>query len=695
MKRDRYKLNKEFEKIASTAKRSMAVVTASLTTATVASVNFADSINTNAKNASLSVVEFQRLNGVFHKFGLETEDLVSLSRNLAVRLVELKEGSASTKEMFDRLNLSGQDFGTNMEENLLVVIDALHKTENAVTRTATASDLLGGEGERIASITEAGAPKIRAMADEIESFGLVSKEAANNGTTLKQTVADISTTIKNNFTEGLLGGIDTSQDFTTQIKQLGEAAKSVGSVVAETAKFFAEWHKEIGLLLGLIAAGKLLLWMKSLAALAGGAAGAIGGASVAGSLVLGLMALKAAIVAIVGVGAFATLLQLMKDIARTGKEMNVQLEKAKERIDALPMSDLQRNIRFALTNINRLKREIQQAEETGANRSFIESLNAELEQAVKNTDLLLNKMSAMDAQRIQKATMPDWRPPFPIDIDLPPAMNYRGARVMEKDHIGRRMNITGRMPDQTRIEEVGRIIADAVEKRIQAGSTIMSQSQVSAGRHGRAKPRLAGGRSGIALQINEDLKEMERRREEMRKLTKEISDSFRGSMREAFRSGDFSKVGSTLVDGIKNALSDRLADKVSDMFENFLDSIFDKAFSGGGPGGGLFGGGGILGAIGGFFGGIFHSGLSGGTRGIVPGKPGDEKLVLARAGEEISLPHQRRGGNIRTNYNMETDVRTNIVNQNNYFQTPMNAAQSQYTQMMMPFLEDSAAGAIA
>ena len=136
-----------------------------------------------------------------------------------------------------------------------------------------------------------------------------------------------------------------------------------------------------------------------------------------------------------------------------------------------------------------------------------------------------------------------------------------------------------------------------------------------------------------------------------------LRDTLRSSLADAIESGDWSKVGERLVGTLKRLFAERTADRIAGEIEGVLANVFQKLAGPGGPLarfaqtalGGLFGGssggggggfsgiGGLLGGAfgplgsiaGGLLGGLFHEG------GVVPGAAGQERLIVAQAGEVV------------------------------------------------------------
>ena len=103
------------------------------------------------------------------------------------------------------------------------------------------------------------------------------------------------------------------------------------------------------------------------------------------------------------------------------------------------------------------------------------------------------------------------------------------------------------------------------------------------------------------------------------------------TLSRTFRDGNFDQLGNALLTNIRNQFTDRIASNLSDFIGNFFSGLFKGGGLFGGGGGGLFGGG--AGIFGGLFGGIFHEG------GVVPGSRGQQKLILAEAGELVVPPN--------------------------------------------------------
>jgi len=147
---------------------------------------------------------------------------------------------------------------------------------------------------------------------------------------------------------------------------------------------------------------------------------------------------------------------------------------------------------------------------------------------------------------------------------------------------------------------------------------------------------------------------------EIDKIFERVSNRFTSIIKRDFNNalddGDFSDFGNNVVFALQKTLNKAFTDDlfkllspiINSFFQNIIGTIFqrDNPYSilengkfrsvfndnkVGQPGDGLFSG--FFRSI---FGGIFHDG------GIVPGAPGQERLILARAGEAVFTPEQQR-----------------------------------------------------
>ena len=123
-------------------------------------------------------------------------------------------------------------------------------------------------------------------------------------------------------------------------------------------------------------------------------------------------------------------------------------------------------------------------------------------------------------------------------------------------------------------------------------------------------PTFEPARDENETQINPDRDLIER------DLTR-FKDDLESTLAQTFRDGNFDDLGNALLNNVRNQFTDRIAQNLSSVIGGFFSNLFQ--------GGGVFSGG----LFGGLFGGIFHQG------GVVPGNPGEQKLILAQAGELV------------------------------------------------------------
>ena len=165
-----------------------------------------------------------------------------------------------------------------------------------------------------------------------------------------------------------------------------------------------------------------------------------------------------------------------------------------------------------------------------------------------------------------------------------------------------------------------------------------------------------------------------------------LGDTLRSSLADAIESGDWSAVGTRLVGTLRRMFAERTADRVASAIENLLGNVIERIAGPGGPLEGIFGalfggffgggggdgggGGGSIGSLlggsfggpigsifGGLIGGLFHEG------GVVPGAAGQNRLIVAQAGEVVLNRAQQQalitgmgGGGVNISLSVTGDV---------------------------------------
>lgn len=603
----------DFRKMGSAIRRHSALAAGAVAAMGAAALKAGDDIAKSARNANLSARDYQRMAHSFRIAGSSASAMTKASQGLSRQIVQLQRGSKDVAEYFEQLGIAWKDFeGLSQGDRLRLVIDRLRQLTDESQRTGLAQQLLGRAGKELGSVLASTASEMRALEDSFESAGGVIRETAlanieafNDRVTFARDVAMAG------FIEGLGDALGPTREWGGELRELRDLASDFGGGIVKTTKWIRDHKKEIGAAVAIyatwrVATSRMASNIFKLAAALGGA-GAVGGATLAGALA----AVKAAILPLVAAGAGLWLLaKAIQAAGRASKKASGDVAGLAKSFRDLDMEQLRTRIAKVQEKIDRLNEVMQRSpqlarESADLMKSYkteLEALTRALMKQTLGVVSLGDEYDRMAKARARALAGGNLRPPAP---GAPPGPGAPPA------------------PEE--------------EFQLPPGSATRRHSQVSAVRMRGARRRMIGNLPGtVGATINARLdalkasrEEQERVRAEQRRIAQEYTQNLNKAFLDGVNTGDFS------------SLEDLLKQK---LFQALSKGILGGS-GGGGSGGGLFGGlfgggggfgGGLFGALGSIFGGIFHGG------GIIPGREGEPRLILAEAGENVLTPEQQK-----------------------------------------------------
>lgn len=636
--RARYQWRRYSRSVISDARRVQRAVVGAATAGTAAllamgakAFEAGDKIAKAARNANLSAAAYQRLSHVWELSGSSAETLTKASQGLSRNILQLERGLSTAVESFGMLGLRLEDIqGKAAADQLTLVIDRLRGVEDQSRRTGIAQQLFGRAGKEIGTILATTNEQLRWHSDRLERLGgviggraLRAVEAFNDEITLLKRVALAQ------YTEGLTEAMGTTQQWDRFIRNVGQAARWLGGVLPRVGRFLFEVRTELAV--GVAA------WVAYKVALAGAAIITairnVGKALMYLVRILRLMtiaqiaaaampfAITAAFVA-VSTG-IALLVQGIREnweavvsfAKHYAQEMKVAWERNVVAIH-LAFTWLGNKVIQAFRNIARA------AEGLPGTESIVAAIDNVAEGSAEKVDKLHRRL--LQLQKLLK-DLEGARPALPA-----------GAIAD---------SITGNVRDiiatiKQRIREIRSALG------LDGGAAFPDLEGMPAG--GGTVPTTEGidpaGENRLrGFNINEALKTFQTK-------VGQFSRRLAEALGNALRTGDWSAVGANLLLAIHNQLVDNVVDKLAKMFSALIQRVLVGAMGGGGGGGGLLG---WVGSALGFFGGggpklganiVWEGPRITAHRGaMVPGAPGQEVMVRARARERILTPEQQAG----------------------------------------------------
>lgn len=147
-----------------------------LTDFTKSGGDYADTVNTMAKQTGLSTEAIQEYMYAAELVDVSVETLTGSMTKNEKAMVSAASGSKATAEAYDKLGVSVVDADGNLRDNKAVfweVIDALGKVTNETERDTTAMSLLGKSAKELNPLILAGSDSMKKYAEEAHQAGAV------------------------------------------------------------------------------------------------------------------------------------------------------------------------------------------------------------------------------------------------------------------------------------------------------------------------------------------------------------------------------------------------------------------------------------------------------------------------------------------------------------------------------------------
>ena len=160
--------------------KAAAVVTGAFIAGTVGSAvaagEFADEVNTLAKQTGLSTDQIQKFKFASDRIDVSLETLTGSMSKLTRNMASARDGNKATSEAFDLLGVSVVDSNGKLRDNEVVfqeTIKALGEIENGTERDALAMAIFGKSAQDLNPLILGGADALKTMGDEAEAAGLI------------------------------------------------------------------------------------------------------------------------------------------------------------------------------------------------------------------------------------------------------------------------------------------------------------------------------------------------------------------------------------------------------------------------------------------------------------------------------------------------------------------------------------------
>ena len=204
--------------------------------ATRAALKTADSIAKAARNANLSIVDYQKLQHAFDLAGVAQSSEKALLQ-LARSITDLGRGLSTQVDIFKDIGLTFEDLeGLKIDDALYRVLDAMRETTNETTRMAAAQVILGRSGKTLGTLLDQTNDQLRAQGDRLEALGGTITAFGKDAELINDEMEVLSKVSLASFINGLDdafgGGFGTEGQRSQIIKDVGEAIREVSTSLA-------------------------------------------------------------------------------------------------------------------------------------------------------------------------------------------------------------------------------------------------------------------------------------------------------------------------------------------------------------------------------------------------------------------------------------------------------------------------------
>jgi len=291
---------KKMERAASESGRALGVAflaaAAAATAMVVKTVNAADRIKDLSVQTGISAESLSKFSHIAEQSGVSFDALTGGIGKMQRSLIEARDSTSQSADMFSRLGLSVSDLlKLSPEKQFESVAEAISNLGTAAERTAAAQAIFGRSGIQLLPVLAEGAEGIRKIGDEVERYGgLITTDLANAADQFNDNLGKlklVATGVANEFTSGLLPTLIEMQEELLESGDAMNIARDAGKFLGETAeklahvlKFLAENATLVeiafGGYLGLKILTPLLLALGPTAALAATAIGLVTAAAI-------------------------------------------------------------------------------------------------------------------------------------------------------------------------------------------------------------------------------------------------------------------------------------------------------------------------------------------------------------------------------------------------------------------------------
>ena len=578
--------------------------------------NYADSVLDLASATGHSTERIQEYQAVAERAGVDTEAFTSASQNLVKAMGRGEEGSANFRRGIESLGLSYEELEeVSPDERMDILMESLRGVEDAGERAKIGNQVLKGSYEELAPMLDMSAEEFEKVAKAAHDSGKIMDEDALEGADdfrkgldeLKQEFTGLLRTIAVDFmpilTDDLMPFIKD-----TGIPAMRSFAEMIGGLIERFTNLSPQTQKIIGVMTGLAAAlGPVLI--------------------VAGKVV-GIIAAFANPIGI----AVAAIAGLTAAWVAFGDDIIESVNNAKDVV-----VEQFNNIKDFIINI--FSEIIPNFKEFGANimsgltDGITEKID-DVKNAVGNaadtaTGWFKDKLGISSPSKVFAGYGRNMMEGLSNGI-----AENRGEPVSELEKLWNDMQKAQDIEEEwerkllkrseTRLERLKRERDEEIAKAEEVGAETWAieeyyNSQIEEERQEMRKAereREEERRQELIEQSELEQEEIEKQRQAQKEKYEFIRDAFHQTFYDIMRG----------TKSVSEAFRDMWSSVIDHVIDKLAEMAASKAFSfitGGGSGG-------ILGGIGSMFGGIFHDG------GVVPGPIGQERLILAQAGEHVS-----------------------------------------------------------
>ena len=218
--------------------------------ATKKALDFADATAKAARNARLSIVDYQKLQHAFDLAGVSTKSEKAIS-TLSRSIYDFGRELSTQVEAFDAIGLKFEDFADlTPADSFYLVLDSLRGVKDETKQLAIAQVLLGRSGKELGTLLAQTNAQLRAQGDELEELGGVITAFGSDAELLNDEMDKLSKVSMASFINGLDdafgGGFGTGGQRAAIIKDVGEAIRGVSSALGTGVRWI--WQNRDGLL---------------------------------------------------------------------------------------------------------------------------------------------------------------------------------------------------------------------------------------------------------------------------------------------------------------------------------------------------------------------------------------------------------------------------------------------------------------